>query len=61
MKQNDQRPIARLDVMQLDVTDLGVALPQLGTVVEHQWRTAVGERGSVAVIGRVRDRGRRFS
>jgi hypothetical protein len=42
MQQNDQRPIAGLDVMQPHVADLCVALPKFGPVVRHQAGERVG-------------------
>jgi hypothetical protein len=38
MQQNDQRPIAGLDVVQVHVADLGVTLPKLDPHVREQAR-----------------------
>jgi hypothetical protein len=36
VQENDQRPVAGLDVMQPHVPDVGVTLPKLGISVRHQ-------------------------
>ena len=45
MQQDDQRPVAGLDVMQLHVADLGVALAKVGAGVRRRAGEGIGCRG----------------
>ena len=48
VQQDDQRPVSRLDVMQLHVADVGVALPELGPAVRHKLVKVSGSKVVVA-------------
>jgi hypothetical protein len=44
VQQDDQRPVARLDVMQALIADLGVSLAKLDPVMRHQLGERAGEQ-----------------
>src|SRR4029453_12301799 len=47
-QQNDQRPVAGLDVMQPAVADLGVALPNFGPAVRHKPGQPIGRAHEIS-------------